>query len=82
MLSPICTSPQQWTRPDKSCHALCQNLLTEVLFEASLLIEQKLANKEISHLSCGNFSLLVVVHSLELAGVVFNVFNLWEMFLL
>ena len=82
MLSPIRTSPQQWTRPDKSCHALCQNLLTEVLFEASLLIEQKLVNKEISHFSCGNFSLLVVVHSLELAGVVFNVFNLWEVFLL
>ena len=82
MLSPICTSPQQWTRPDRSCHALCQNLLTEVLFEASLLIEEKTRQQEISHLSCGNFSLLVVVHSLELAGVVFNVFNLREVFLL
>lgn len=46
------------------------------------MIEHKIANKEISHLSCGNFSLLVVVHSLELAGVVFNVFNLREVFLL
>ena len=46
VLSPICTSPQQWTRPDRSCHILSQNLLMEVLFEASLLIEQKLANKK------------------------------------
>ena len=82
VLSPICTSPQQWTRPDRSCHALYQNLLTEVLFEASLLIEEKTRQQEISHLSCGNFSLLVVVHSLKLAGVVFNVFNLREVFLL